>query len=74
MSRPTIKKGPASHYALDGETIVEVFSRKLQRGCLLSVREWTPPDGSGPVLLLAPYRADKGVKVSAGRRAFNVAA
>lgn len=68
MSRPTIKRGPASRYQLDGETIVEVFSRKLQKGCLVSIREES--DGT---LTISPYRADKGVKVRAGRRFFNAA-
>lgn len=72
MSSPTIKRGPASYYALPGETIVEVFSLTLQRGCLLSVREGKARDGS-PVLEILPYRGDKGVMVIAGKRAFNVA-
>lgn len=71
MSRPTIKRGPASGYALPGETIVEIFSRELQRGCLLSVRESKAPDGS-PVLEISPYRGDKGVQVIAGGRSFKV--
>ena len=62
MARPpTIKKGPASHYATGDETIVEIHSSTTGTGCLLAVRV-AYKDGE-PYLLLEPYRADDGVFV-----------
>lgn len=60
--RPTVKRGVADRYASPGETIVEVYSRALGKGCLLSVRE--TPDGT---LILEAYRADPGVFVRVNR-------
>lgn len=68
MSKPTIKRGPASPYAMADETIVEVFSKSLGIGCLLSVREH---DGK---LVIEAYRGDPKVVVRAGGRDYRVAA
>lgn len=62
MARPpTIKKGPASHYATGDETIVEIHSTTAKAGLLLAVRV-IHIDGE-PVLCLEPYRADENVIV-----------
>lgn len=53
---PTVKKGPASHYTGTGETIVEIHSSTLGKGCLLSIR-----DDTGHGLTLEAYRGDPGV-------------
>lgn len=68
MSRPpTIKRGPASIWASAGQTIVEVWSSKLQRGFLLSIRETSEdhdgPGGVPPRLIVEAYRGDPGTYV-----------
>lgn len=70
-TKPTVKRGPASRYASTDETIVEVFSRGIKAGCLLSIREVETPQGR--VLVIAPYRADPQVRVHVGRRYLKVA-
>lgn len=62
MSRPpTIKHGPASHYAMDGERIMEIHSSKARKGALISIR-----DTGDDELVIEIYRADRGVFVRAG--------
>ena len=58
MRRPTIKKGPASLYAMEGETIRE-FSTPSGKGGLISIRD----TGDGTVTLCV-YQLDAGVIVS----------
>jgi len=70
--KPTIKRGPASHYAMDGETIVEVFSSGLKAGCLISLREVDTPNGRK--LVITPYRADPNVVVHIGSQYLKAAA
>lgn len=60
--RPTVKRGVADRYAFDRETVVEIHSQALGKGCLLAVRE--TPDGA---LILEAYAADPGVFVRVNR-------
>lgn len=63
MKKPTIKRGPASHYAGAGEAIVE-FSDG-QSGGLISVRR----DAEGR-MIVDVYRADEDVVVRSAQAAF----
>lgn len=57
MSKPTIKRGPASRYAMTNESIYEVSTRGGP-GCLLTLRV----NGDGE-LRIDVYRTDPGTKV-----------
>lgn len=61
MAKPSVTlKCPANAYAAGNERIVEVNANDgTGQGCLISVQKW--PDGR---LVVAIYRADKGVEVS----------
>ena len=67
-ARPSVRIAkPADQYAMDGETIVEVFSRSLQKGCLVSVYQ-----AAGGELVIVPYRADSGVVVRLHGKTYRV--
>lgn len=66
MKKPTVKRGPASQFASEGELIVEVWDPNSKTGCLLSLRSL---DGK---LVVMPYRGDPGVVVQMHGRHYKV--
>ena len=68
MSKPTIKRGPASRHEARDERLVEFWDRDAQKGGLIAVQR-----NEDDTLHVSVYRCDPGVVVHVGghRRSYH---